>query len=280
MGISILKLYDRFTSKNVTVSIMDLMVEKGELDHHQFLVAARLLDIEEYFSNGRCDDNSIFRWQNKTSQFAYGNKYNKTLGNEKFKNLIESYKTNGYDERSAIIVNKNYRILDGTHRLALNIYYKMDTINVCVISRSAKTINSTNWYYKIGMKTVDIKRILARYKEIKNGYKVHDFVAILQTEAASYYDSITDDMKILCKVERYEDVINDDNYIQRIIYLNFDNPLYISQRNGQNPFSQKANEIQEIINTRYKNITQSNHLFCKVSKNIAEAKQWVESFQR
>jgi hypothetical protein len=69
---------------------------------------------------------------------------------EEFKELIKSLNNNGFDNNYPINCSFNYRLLDGSHRLAY-LYFKKETF-VCIKTRACKeyienNINySKNWF--------------------------------------------------------------------------------------------------------------------------------------
>ena len=193
--------------------------------------------------------------------------------------MIDSYKVNGYKENSEIVVNRNFHLLDGTHRLALNLYNNIDYINVRVLKRKTKRETSLDWYYKKGMDIEKITKVLDKHRQIVDSYEMHNFVAAIPQEAVQYFDKILNDLKILCNVTGHKDVIDDGVCTKKLIFINFDNPLFTIQRNGM-PYSQKAKEIEELINVRYGAITKTNLLFCRISSSITEAKQWMDSISK
>ena len=76
IGISIIKFYDKYTSKRIKINVLDLIIKQGELSFIQFLTVTRYLDIENYYSDDKNHMKDAFRWQNMISGMAYGNKHN------------------------------------------------------------------------------------------------------------------------------------------------------------------------------------------------------------
>lgn len=86
-----------------------------------------------------------------------------------FKKLIENYDKSGYDESSEIELDSNLHLIDGSHRLALALYYKIPYINAMVRPFI------TNCYYGLyffainGFTELECNIIKERYKQVFGG---------------------------------------------------------------------------------------------------------------
>ena len=121
-------LYDYFTRKEVLVSVGDLIQDRGILDGTLLIVASRLLDIESYFN--RHDE--TFWWQKKMSDIV---DYNDEEWRAIFKSIIRSYQEKGYNGKSHFLLDRNRMLKNGTHRIALHLYYKIYTAKVYAVNR-------------------------------------------------------------------------------------------------------------------------------------------------
>lgn len=91
-------------------------------------------------------------------------------GNELvFKNLIESIKKNGFDNKYPIQINKKLKLVNGSHRLAIALYLGIEKVPV-VITPESENIDSlydVNWFLSNNMKPqADI--ILKTYEKLLN----------------------------------------------------------------------------------------------------------------
>ena len=66
-----------------------------------------------------------------------------------FSKLITSYQSKGYDPNSLFIVDKDMRLLDGNHRMGMNLYTDQHKINVRVLKRKSKNPGNLDWYLQI-----------------------------------------------------------------------------------------------------------------------------------
>lgn len=70
---------------------------------------------------------------------------------EDFKKLIKSFEKNGYDYNYPIVINKDYMIIDGAHRLACCIYFGIEKVPVIITPKSyydEVRDYSFNWFKK------------------------------------------------------------------------------------------------------------------------------------
>lgn len=178
---ALINLYDRATAKKATISVGDIVNLRTEIESNQFLVTTRLLDIEDFCEKGI----KSFYWQNTISRKAYGEKHRELAGNAAFTRLIESYKENGYDPASEIVVDKDLRLLDGNHRMGMNLFEEIETINVRVLKRKSHNPTAIDWYLKVGLESEFIAKVLEKYSSIQQ--KMMDsgnvFCAVLPDEA-------------------------------------------------------------------------------------------------
>ena len=80
--------YDDLTELITTASAGDLLLPRSrDIEHNQFLVASRLLDVKAFYNDG----NESFYYQNAISRATYGEKHDSKLGDERFKSLLNSY---------------------------------------------------------------------------------------------------------------------------------------------------------------------------------------------
>ena len=131
-------LYDSRTAQSCSASIGDIMNLRRNVEHNQFLATTRYLDIKDYVEYNK----QTFVWQNTVSRAAYGNKHREEDGNMAFSKLITSYQSKGYDPNSLFIVDKDMRLLDGNHRMGMNLYTDQHKINVNWPISSTRTLRT------------------------------------------------------------------------------------------------------------------------------------------
>ena len=156
--------YDKRTAKKCSASIGDIMNLRGKnIEHNQFLATTRYLDIKDYIENNK----QSFIWQNTVSRAAYENKHREKDGNEAFSRLIASYQTKGYDSNSFFVVDENIKLLDGNHRMGMNIYTNNHKINIQVLKRNGKNPDNLDWYLKNKIATEFLHKVYNTYLQVQ-----------------------------------------------------------------------------------------------------------------
>lgn len=123
---------DFFTRKKIIVSVGDYMHDRGVYDCIHFIIASELLDIEAFVLK----NDESFTWQKAIETSYYGgNNLDDTLRLLNFRNVILSYKQNGYNGKSYFLLDRNKMLRNGTHRTALHLFYKIYTAKAYVVNR-------------------------------------------------------------------------------------------------------------------------------------------------
>lgn len=105
--------------QNVWIDVDDI-VKKTSIG---YFMAVKYLAIEQYM--GKCNNGYEIYLK---AQSLYSNSYTakKRLG--QFKDLIKNWVGGGYDENFIIKLNRNYEILDGSHRTSLARYFNVEKV--------------------------------------------------------------------------------------------------------------------------------------------------------
>lgn len=154
---------DNATCERFECCLGDILLQRDAPNNHQLLLTSRLLDVEEYLESG----NDTFPYQNAISYKTYGTNHQEEAGNKAFKALIESYKKNGYRSDSYITLDKDMVLLDGNHRMGLQIYEKLEKVSARMLRRKVNFEYGGDWYYRVGLPTTFMERIYTRYAEIQ-----------------------------------------------------------------------------------------------------------------
>lgn len=104
-------------------------------------IAVRLLAIEEYFGKNTFGMSLYRKMQKQRIRSDYDE-----IAEERFIKLIKSWEKDGYDSDSEIIVDENLRLMDGSHRLALAIYYELSYVKVRMIAGEGTTGYGLDWF--------------------------------------------------------------------------------------------------------------------------------------
>ncbi|MBQ7634149.1 MAG: hypothetical protein IJS89_01055 [Bacteroidaceae bacterium] len=161
LHISLRNLYDYFTAEYILFPRADLLHLRGEVDQIQLVVTSRILDIQNYMNGDKS-----FYFQNRISTALFGDKHDQPLGDSRFSALIESVKANGYDnEHSLLTVDRNFTLVDGTHRLAIAFWANIPYVRVKVVRWKSNHKKVADWFLNPLFSTADLSRIRKAYAE-------------------------------------------------------------------------------------------------------------------
>lgn len=185
------------TCQRFECSIGDILLQRDVPNSHQLLLTSRLLDVEEYISKG----NETFPYQNAISYKTYGKKHREADGNRSFKALIESYKRDGYHSDSYITCDREMTLLDGNHRMGLQIYEQLEKVSVRMLRRKVAFGYSADWYYRVGLPTDFMERIFSRFAKIQEWLTEQGMTFCVMADAKGEQQAaIISDMSHLAKV--------------------------------------------------------------------------------
>lgn len=211
---ALINLYDRLTAKTAMISIGDIVNQRTDIENNQFLLTTRLLDIEDYCEHGI----ETFNWQNTISRKAYGERHREQDGNNAFSKLINSYRECGYDDSSYFVVDSDLRLLDGNHRMGMNLYMGIDAINVRILKRKSRNPKALDWYLKVGLKTEFIESVMEKFAALQK--KMMDtgnvFCAVVSDE------KLAQDISFLARkvrIDRYDNLPADSAWGGGTAYL-------------------------------------------------------------
>lgn len=266
------------TAKVCDVSIGDILLQRGDVDSLQFITSSRYLDIKSYCTT--CDDK--FYYQNIISRIAYGDKHHEKEGNIAFKYLIESYKRDGYNSHSNPILDKNLRLIDGTHRTAANLFFCISKIRVRVVKGNAKASKNTDWYYNMLLPSDAISEVMEEFENIQKKLILtgNTFCCVVESLEERRIKEILNDLKFLVTVlgfssghsKTYEGGVG----TKFIIQFSLTEPRY-RYKDGI-MVSLRCAEIEAILNKRYPDVRISVSKNCLDGKNMFDGINIEQSF--
>lgn len=118
-------------------------------------IAVRYLWIDSYLE-GKPGDDLYRKMQERRVGPGYGE-----ISEERFKQLLGSYLKNGYDRSSEIELGSDLMPIDGTHRLAIALYFGEKDVPCKIRPYSQKIIYDINWFEKNGFSREEICLIIS-----------------------------------------------------------------------------------------------------------------------
>lgn len=168
----------------------------------------RLLAIENYY-----DINSYgFELYRKMQTKRMGQEYaEQAVG--KFVELIKSVENNGFLNDSRILTDKKLNVLDGSHRLAIALFYKIDNIPVKILYTKEKCDYSIEWFIENCFTSDEMRLILDKAHLIVESMKEKAmFKAVIWAPAVNHAQEIINDIRFM---------LNDGDSVNNVTVHNF-----------------------------------------------------------
>ena len=208
-------------SKEVEVSTIDfLLMQYNEDNCNEFErldCAVRYLAIENYDGN---NDFGI-ELDNKVQELWVGE-----VWEERFRKLIESVKSNGFDTSYQLETNYNMKLLDGTHRCALAFYTNQEFIKVILNNTTDYLRCGTDFFWSLGLDKEDILRIKNKAQWIESQLE-YDFAVIIWNPARELFDVIIDDLNSYNQ-NNFSVVEHNDIFVEELEYDKLMRGIYFS----------------------------------------------------
>lgn len=246
---TLLQLYDRVSSKKCAVSVGDIILKRAELDHCQFLLTTRKLDVAAFVSGV----DQTFPYQNTVSRAVYGSAHKEERGNRHFTDLIKSYQTKGYDPTSLLTVDKECRLIDGNHRMGLNLYMEIEQLNVKYLRRSSKFSRNLDKFLKLCVSSNFMVEVYTEFSKIQEWLieTGNTFCCLLKGEYEKDEVSLVKDLRLLVNVLKTYPLSTVNSSQGILVQFAIDFPSYCIKEGVI--YSKRAAEIEKILNLRKKN---------------------------
>lgn len=259
--IGIYKLYswlvqklDDIRSNKFDCCLGDILLLRDVPNDHQLLLTSRLLDVEEYLEKG----NDTFPFQNAISYKAFGKSHREDAGNKAFKALIESYIMNGYQTDSYITLDSDMILLDGNHRMGLQIYERIKRVSASMLKRKVSFEYGGDWYYRVGLSTSFMEKLYNKYAAIQKWLidSGMTFCAISDVKGEEQI-SLINDIKHLATVLKVQTFYNRIEYRKHVllggVQIQFScmQPEYVYDKGLL--ISKRAKRINDILASRFFN---------------------------
>jgi len=190
---------NRFAS----IDLRELVLQENKEVFNRYDIIVRYLAIENYYKKNETG----FALYKKMQVARKGGDYNERM--DTFKELIQSYEK-GYKRESHILLDSNLCLIDGSHRIALGLYNKFHEISCFVEPQSRHIKYGIDWFIENKFSLEELNLLIEKFREIKQEV-TKPFVCILWSPAQSFFDEITELLKISYKVLSYKDFAYNDN---------------------------------------------------------------------
>lgn len=201
--------------RKAEVAIADLLSCNSKNATFRYDIVVRYLAVSEY-QKGSDRGFVLYR---KMQDRRMGDGFSK--GAEKrFKALIRSYDEKGYDRDSYILVDRNLGLIDGSHRMAMALYYGYKNINVLIVDSDHPVEYSIDWFIENGFTEDECKWIVETGETLLRQVQV-PFSCVIWAPAAGMADRIVKDLGFfgtVSNVKRFSYRPGEYQNVVRVIY--------------------------------------------------------------
>lgn len=247
---------------------------------NRYDMIVRLLAVENWHGQNNFGFDLYWKMQQSRKAGDYQNAV------ARFKELIESYEKNGYNPQSEIVLDSNLHFIDGSHRMALALYYKHWNISCAVMPFERNVNYGMKTFVEYGFTKQEIGIIQSKYETLKDEIQ-KPFVCTLWSSATPYFDEIMERMSLLCEIVDIHDfAFNEFNYAQmvrkiyavddiekwkiekklehmhpdvksgfwpmRVVRLKMDKPRFRRKASTQNTLSEEGEDLKRVIRNGFK----------------------------
>lgn len=199
--------------KTIRVNTNELLLcqyKEGLFNRYDIVV--RLLAIEEYYGKNNYGFSLYEKMQNERTQDAsYGR-----ISTQRFIKLIESYEKNGYKEDSELIIDERLHLVDGSHRLALAIYFGVARLTVRIVKRENEVFYGKEWFSEL-LSQEECKMIENKLSFIEVGW-FGVIKGILWPSVTAYFDEIIDVIEEQYSVTNIYDIEFAPDEFEKIVH--------------------------------------------------------------
>ena len=148
----------KFTSPRKEISLPDLYDTPVMTNYHHIVTALRYVAIEEHYGKnnfGKALYAKANRLQNAQQDFV------------RFEALINSIETKGYNTRSAVYVDRNGNCFNGTHRLALCVWFRIKKIPAYMVKRNLNLPSVQDMKLRYGLSNEEYAQLEEAYQRMR-----------------------------------------------------------------------------------------------------------------
>lgn len=209
--------------KHTRISVSELFMQQNnnisELDYLRLDIVIKYLAIENYY--GLNEDGFELYSKLQAGITAENEQYQgifSDISTAVYKELIESFEKGGYDLSSEITCDKNLRLLDGAHRMALCMYHNVPMVSIQVLNLEKNIVPfNVERLLSVGFTDADIKRVTDKANELFNQYR-HTITCIIWPPAVLYFDAIEKEIReTICNVVSSNDYLYSEETFPRIV---------------------------------------------------------------
>ena len=152
---------NQITSKRSVMELSALFDTPTMTKNHHIVTALRYVAVEAYYGQNDFGKALYIR----ANCFDSDAEMQKDL--ERFDALIKSIETKGYDMRSGVFVDLDGKCFNGTHRLALCVWFGVKKIPVLIINRHLTQLSVAEMKSYYNLSDEDYQRLEQAYQRMR-----------------------------------------------------------------------------------------------------------------
>ena len=207
---------EKETPDTITIDLRELLMQQflqggGENQFLRYDIIVRLLAVEDYYGLNDIGFGLYKKMQDLRVRPGYS-----SYAVKRYLELISSVENNGYIEDSEIIVDRNLRLLDGAHRIALAIYYKVLNVKIRILDREEEIKYGMKWFSDHFCENA-CNMIIKKFNQISREW-LYPIKGILWPPVSKYFDEITNLIGSRYRISSYTDYDFPEEIFLRFIH--------------------------------------------------------------
>ena len=200
-------------SKTMVIDTNELMLcQYKENQFNRYDIVVRLLAIKHYYGQNAYGFNLYERMQSIRSEDEnYGN-----ISRKRFVEVIKSFEENGYNSNSELVIDEKLHLVDGSHRLALALYFAVPRLKVRIVERKEEIYYGKDWFVK-SFSSEECKIIEETFLLSEKSW-FGSIKGILWPSVADYFDEIVETINDQYEVSNIKDYVFDTEGFREIVY--------------------------------------------------------------
>ena len=190
------------------------LLAKQVVDHtfNRYDIIVRFMAIDSFLN----DENKGINLYEKMQKNRGGSAYKNPL--KVFQELITSFINNGVDSNYPLLVNKDFHIVDGAHRLACALYFNEPFIAVKINNKLDHSPYGINWFKSNDFSTDELDLIIQKKQQIFITNHLY-FEIVLWPPVSQFFDEIEKFIKekyIVYSSKDYKGIPEFNTYIKAL----------------------------------------------------------------
>lgn len=186
--------------KHIDIDVNELFMQQYRNGRYNRMdIVVRYLAIENYHGINDYGFDLYCRMQARRMSEDYVN-----IAVNRFQELIVSWERDGYREGSEIECDRNLHLIDGSHRIAMGLYYGLEKLSCKIDSYEDDIEYGLDWFIEHGFEQNEIRLIAEKFDQL---YRTacRTISCVLWPSVYEYYGEITEKLELLFTIKSVKD---------------------------------------------------------------------------